>query len=163
MSLLLVCVRLIILMMCCNKRLVKQALRLRIARPMCDGRPFASSPFRRLASRGFFFSAAFFFFAQEYWTIPRSQQVRQRKERAFEGIEEHVHAVDRRTGWRFFKPGRRNLSPSSSSTNCERNNWATRSSNSWYSSRSDHSWKFSQIRTSFVWPGGKLPDNRPGM
>ena len=35
-----------------NKLLVKQALRLRIARPMCDGRPFASSPFRRLASGG---------------------------------------------------------------------------------------------------------------
>ena len=29
--------------------------RLRFARPMCDGRPFASSPFRRLASRGLFF------------------------------------------------------------------------------------------------------------
>ena len=28
------------------------------SRPMCDGRPFASSPFRRLASRGFFSSAA---------------------------------------------------------------------------------------------------------
>ena len=55
MSLLLGCVRLIFLMMCCNKLLVKQALRLRVARPMCDGRPFASSPLRRLTSRGLFF------------------------------------------------------------------------------------------------------------
>ena len=47
--------RLILLMMCCNRLLVMQALRLRIARPMCDGRPFASSPFRHLASRGLFF------------------------------------------------------------------------------------------------------------
>ena len=31
------------------------SLRLRVARPMCDDRTFASSPFRRLASRGFFF------------------------------------------------------------------------------------------------------------
>ena len=39
----------------CNKLLVTQVLRPRIARPLCDGRPFASSPFRRLASRGPFF------------------------------------------------------------------------------------------------------------
>ena len=47
---------------------------------------------------------------------------------------------------RFYTPARRNLSPSSpssSSTNRERNNWTTRSWNSWHSSRSDltdHSW-----------------------
>ena len=32
---------------------------LRMARPMCDGRPFASSPFRRLASRGLLFLHGF--------------------------------------------------------------------------------------------------------
>ena len=58
LPLLLVCVSLIFLMMSCDKSYVKQALWLRIARPMCDGRPFASSPFRRLASRGPFFLAA---------------------------------------------------------------------------------------------------------
>ena len=36
----------------CDKSLCKPGLRLRMARPMCDGRPFASSPFRCLASRG---------------------------------------------------------------------------------------------------------------
>ena len=56
MSLLLICVNLIFLMLCYNKLFVKQALRLSFARPMCDGRPFASSPFRRLASQGLFFS-----------------------------------------------------------------------------------------------------------
>ena len=38
--------------MYCDKSFVKPAIRLRIARPMCNGRPFALSPFRRLASRG---------------------------------------------------------------------------------------------------------------
>ena len=57
-SFLLVCLHLLFLTTFCNKWLVKQALRLRIARPMCDGRPFASSPFRRLASQGPFFLAA---------------------------------------------------------------------------------------------------------
>ena len=55
LSLLFVCVSLIFLMMSCDKSYVKQAHWLRIARPMCDGRPFASSPFRRLGSRGPFF------------------------------------------------------------------------------------------------------------
>ena len=85
---------------------------------------------------------------QEYRTIPWSQQVRQRKEQQFEGIEEYDNAVDRRTGWRFYKPARGNLSlssPSSSSTNWESNHWTTRSWNSWHSSRSDHSSNFSQI------------------
>ena len=80
---------------------------------------------------------------QESWTIPRSHQVRQIKEQQFEGIEEYDCAVDPRTGWRFCKTARGNLSPSSpsfSSTNWERNNWTTRSWNSWHSSRSDHSW-----------------------
>ena len=40
----------------CDTLFVKPEFRLRIARPLCDGRPFASSPFRRLASRGLFFS-----------------------------------------------------------------------------------------------------------
>ena len=61
---------------------------------------------------------------QEYRTIPRCQQVGQRKEQAFEEIEEYDSAVDPRTGWRFYKPARGNLShpsPSSSSTNWESN------------------------------------------
>ena len=79
---------------------------------------------------------------QEYRTVPRSQQVRQRKEQPFEGSEEYNYTVDPRTGWRFFYLARGNLSPSSpssSSTNWERNNWTTRSWNSWHSARSDHS------------------------
>ena len=79
---------------------------------------------------------------QEYRTSPRSQQVRRRKEQAFEGIEEYDYAVDPRTGCRFFKPAQGNLSlssPSSSSTTWDRNNLTTRSWNSWHSSRSDYS------------------------
>ena len=79
---------------------------------------------------------------QEYRTSPRSQQVRRRKEQAFEGLEEYDYAVDPRTGWRFFKPAQGNLSlssPSSSSTTWDRNNLTTRSRNSWHSSRSDYS------------------------
>ena len=45
--LLLICVFLALLMMHCDKLFVKPAVWLRIARPMRDGRPFASSPFRR--------------------------------------------------------------------------------------------------------------------
>ena len=79
---------------------------------------------------------------QEKRTALRSQQVRQRKEQPFEGIEEYDITVDPRTDWRFYNIARGNLSlssPSSSSTNWERNNWTTRSWNSWQSSRSDHS------------------------
>ena len=53
--LLLICVFLVFLMMCCNRSSLKPAIWLRIARPMCDGRPFASPLFRRLAGRGPFF------------------------------------------------------------------------------------------------------------
>ena len=55
---------------------------------------------------------------QDYRTTPRSQQTRQRKGQAFEGIEEYDYAVDPRTGWRFHKESRRDLpTASSSSTN----------------------------------------------
>ena len=50
--LLLTCANLAFLMMCYDKLFVKPAARLRIVRPLLDGRPFASSPFRSLASRG---------------------------------------------------------------------------------------------------------------
>ena len=50
--LLLVCAIQAFLMMCCDRSFVKPTIWLRTARPLCDGRPFASSPFRRLASRG---------------------------------------------------------------------------------------------------------------
>ena len=53
---------------------------------------------------------------QEYRTITRCQQVRQRKEQAFEGIEEKEYAVDPRTGWRFYKQAQGKLSPSSPSS-----------------------------------------------
>ena len=58
---------------------------------------------------------------QDYRTIPRSQQVRQRKEQQFEGIEEYDYAVDPQTGWRFCKESRGNLSAASSpSSNWDR-------------------------------------------
>ena len=50
--LLLVCAIPAFLMMHCNKSSLKAAIWPRFARPMCDGFPFASSPFRRLANRG---------------------------------------------------------------------------------------------------------------
>ena len=50
--LLLICVFLAFPMVFCDKSFCKPVLRLRMARPMCDGRSFASSPFCRLASRG---------------------------------------------------------------------------------------------------------------
>ena len=62
MSLLLVCAKLLSLMLCCNRLFMKQAIRPGIARPLCDGRPFASSPVRRWAGRGLFFSSAASFF-----------------------------------------------------------------------------------------------------
>ena len=45
----LICVFLVFLMECCNRSSLKSE------RPMCDGRPFASPLFRRLAGRGPFF------------------------------------------------------------------------------------------------------------
>ena len=54
--LLLICVFLVFMMMCCNRSFRKPAIWLRIARPMCDGRPVASPLFRRLAGRGPFFT-----------------------------------------------------------------------------------------------------------
>ena len=50
--LLLICVFLAFLVMHCNKSSLKSVIWTRIARSMCDGRPFASSPFHRLAGRG---------------------------------------------------------------------------------------------------------------
>ena len=50
--LLLVCAFLAFLMIYCDKSFVQTAIWIRTARPSCDGRTFASSPFRRLASRG---------------------------------------------------------------------------------------------------------------
>ena len=43
---------------------------------------------------------------KDYRTIPRSQQVRQRKEQLFEGTEEFDYAVDPKTDWRFCKESR---------------------------------------------------------
>ena len=44
---------------------------------------------------------------QDYRTIPRSHQIRQRKRQAFEGIEEYDWTVDPRTSWKFYKESRR--------------------------------------------------------
>ena len=75
---------------------------------------------------------------QEIRPIPRDQQSRQRRGQAFEGIDEHDYRVGPRTGWRFkSSESQGNLSHSSSSTNWDRNNWTTRSWNSWHSSWSD--------------------------
>ena len=58
---------------------------------------------------------------QDYRTIPRRQQIRQRKRQAFEGIEEYDYAIDPRTSWRFHKESRGDLpTASSSSTNWDR-------------------------------------------
>ena len=71
---------------------------------------------------------------QEYRIIPRSQQARQRQEQTSEGIEEQAGASIKQP------QGSVSLSsPSSSSTNWERNKWTIKSWNSWHSSRSDHS------------------------
>ena len=40
---------------------------------------------------------------QEYRTIPRSQQVRQRKGQQFQGNEEYDYAVDQKKGWRIYR------------------------------------------------------------
>ena len=80
---------------------------------------------------------------EEYRTIPRSQQVRQRKGQAFEGIEEYDYAVDPQTGWRFYKGSRGNLQ-SSSSSNWDRTHWMTSNWNSHYSSSPDDWSIFSQ-------------------
>ena len=53
--LLLACVFLVFLKVSCNRSSLKPAIWLRIALPMCDGHPFASSLFRRLAGGGPFF------------------------------------------------------------------------------------------------------------
>ena len=64
---------------------------------------------------------------EEYRTIPRSQQIRQRKGQQFEGSEEYDYAVDPKTGWRFHKGSRRNLQTTSSGS---RANLQTASSSS---------------------------------
>ena len=88
--------------------------------------------------------------------ISRDQQSRQRRGQAFEGIDEHDHRVDPRIGKRFCNSvSQGNLSHSSSSTNGDRDNWTTRSWNSWHSSRSNNS--FFLI---FGCREIKLPDNR---
>ena len=43
---------------------------------------------------------------EEYITIPRSQQIRQRKGQQFEGNEEYDYVVAPKTGWRFYKGSR---------------------------------------------------------
>ena len=75
---------------------------------------------------------------QDYRTIPRSQQVRQRKEQQFEGLEEFDYAVDPETGLRFYNESRRNLpTASSSSSNWDRTHRKMGSCNSQHSSRPD--------------------------
>ena len=92
---------------------------------------------------------------QEYRTSPRSQQVRRRKQQAFEGIEEYDYAVDPRTGWRFFKPAPGNLSLSSTAT-ISRQEVGILGILHGLTIRDF----FLSGRTSFGWPGDKLPDNQ---
>ena len=61
---------------------------------------------------------------QDYRTIPRSQQVRQRKGQAFEGLEEYDYAVDPQTGWRFSKESRGKLG----STHWKTSSWSSQHS-----------------------------------
>ena len=75
---------------------------------------------------------------QDYRTIPRSQQERQRKKQ-FEGIEEYDYAVDPLKGWRFYIGSLGNLpTASSSSSNWDRTHWKTSSWNSQHSSKPDN-------------------------
>ena len=75
---------------------------------------------------------------QDYRTIPRSQQVRQRKGQQVEGNEEYDHAVDPKTGWRFYKGSRGNLQTALSSlSNWDRTHWKTSNWDSQHSSRPD--------------------------
>ena len=60
--LLLICVFLVFLMECCNRSSLKPE------RPMCEGRPFASTLFRRLAGRGSFFRGFPFRWSLQ-WTV----------------------------------------------------------------------------------------------
>ena len=63
---------------------------------------------------------------QDNRTIPRSQQVRQRKEQPFEGIEESNYAFDPKTSWKLYTESRGNLpTASSSSSNWDRTHWKT--------------------------------------
>ena len=68
--LLLICVFLTFLMMHCDKSFCKLVIRLRIARPMCYGRPFASPLFRRLAGRGSSFRGFPFWWAMRFALSP---------------------------------------------------------------------------------------------
>ena len=49
--------------------------------------------------------------------VPPAQQIRQRRERQFEGLDEYHYRVDPRTGWRFCLSSR--TTPSSSSSHWE--------------------------------------------
>ena len=104
---------------------------------------------------------------QEKRTIPRSQQVRQRKEQAFEGIEENEYAVDPRTGWRFYKQAQGKLSPSSPSSSSTKIGNATVGRQEVGILGILHGLTirefFLRVRTSFGWRRGKLPDNRRGV
>ena len=64
---------------------------------------------------------------EEYRTIPRSQQVRQRTGQQFKGNEEYDYAVDPKTGWRFYRGSQGNLQTTSSGS---RANLQTASSSS---------------------------------
>ena len=91
---------------------------------------------------------------QEYRTILRSQQIRQRTRQKFEGNEEYDYVVDPKTGWRFYKQSRRNLqttssgsrvnlqTASSSSSPWDQTQWKTSNLNSQHVSSLDDWWIF---------------------
>ena len=100
---------------------------------------------------------------QEYRPIPRSQQVRQRKEQQFEGSEEFDYVVDPKTGWRFQKESRGCLpTASSSSSHWDRNHWKTSNWDSQHSSRPDDLWKNSQGWDQFRLLGEKTSSQPTG-
>ena len=86
---------------------------------------------------------------QEYRTIPRNQQIRQRQGHQFEGNEEYDYVVDPNTSWRYYRQSRGNLqttssgsranlqTASSSSSTCDQTQWKTSNWNSQHSSSTD--------------------------
>ena len=96
---------------------------------------------------------------------PRSQQIRQRKAQAFEGIEEYDYAVDPRTGWRFFQESREIWRQFRPRQQIGIETIGRRAvgipSMVKHTSWSDDSWNiFLRVDDQFRVPGEKLPDNR---
>ena len=67
--------------------------------------------------------------------VPPEQQVRQRRDQQFEGLEEHAYRLDASTGWRYHSSSTTHSSSSSSSRwQPSSDLWSTWNWNSWNSS-----------------------------